>query len=258
MFVMENVLGLLGKRGRPLIEGFLARMANAGYETEAHVVNAAEYGVPQVRKRVIVVGWRKRDVTPFVFPAPRYAPGEQKTVQDAIGDLPTPSDVGQLGPDPLHKKTRLSPLNQERLKHIPPGGGMEHLPVSLRVDCHKGGADRIGHRYVYGRLAADRPAATITARFDSFTRGRFAHPTEDRNITLREGARLQTFPDDFRFWGNQEDIAAQIGNAVPPALAETLAAALLSHLNGESGHATHPMGQRIMDSGQISLFARGE
>jgi DNA (cytosine-5)-methyltransferase 1 len=110
---------------------------------------------------------------------------------------------------------------------------MQDLPIHLRVNCHKRGADAIGHRYVYGRLAPDRPAATITARFDSFTRGRFAHPYEDRNITLREGARLQTFPDSFGFEGTQEDIAAQIGNALPPQLAE----ALLSMFLSEAEHA---------------------
>lgn len=232
MFVMENVPGLLGKRGRPLIEAFLERMTAADYEAEAHIVNAADYGVPQVRKRVIVVGWRKNDVAPFILPPPTHPPVKIRTVQDAIGDLPTPSEVGVSGADPLHKKTRLSPLNQERLTHIPPGGGMEQLPVHLRAACHKGGAARIGHRYVYGRLAADQPASTITARFDSFTRGRFAHPAVDRNITLREGARLQTFPDEFRFVGNQEDITAQIGNAVPPALAEVLGRAIRRHLDG--------------------------
>jgi DNA (cytosine-5)-methyltransferase 1 len=100
--------------------------------------------------------------------------------------------------------------------------------VELRVNCHKAGAAKIGHRGVYGRLHPDRPAGTITARFDSFTRGRFAHPYENRNITLREGARLQTFPDTFRFTGNREDVAALIGNAVPPLLARCLGAALLT------------------------------
>ena len=100
---------------------------------------------------------------------------------------------------------------------------MEDLPAYLRVACHRNGADGIGHRYVYGRLAPDKPSATITARFDSFTRGRFGHPYENRNITLREGARLQTFPDTFKFLGNQESIAALIGNAVPPTLATLVA-----------------------------------
>jgi DNA (cytosine-5)-methyltransferase 1 len=122
------------------------------------------------------------------------------------------------------------------LRRIPEGGGFEDLPVDLRVNCHKQGAARIGHRNVYGRLAAGRPAATITARFDSFTRGKFGHPSEDRSITLREGARLQTFPDEFKFLGTQEQIAALIGNAVPPLLAETLGRALAgSLLRGKEG-----------------------
>lgn len=239
MFLMENVPGLLGKRGKPLVEAFMQRVIAAGYEVKTHIANAAEYGIPQIRRRVIVVGWRKKDVDTFVMPSPTHLATRMRTVWDAIGDLPSPAEVGEAClEDPLHKKTRLSALNRERLKHIPPGGGMEHLPIHLRVDCHKGGADRIGHRYVYGRLAADRPAATITAGFDSFTRGRFAHPFEDRNITLREGARLQTFADSFRFAGNQEDIAAQIGNAVPPALAEILGRAIRRHLAGERTEQT--------------------
>lgn len=230
MFLMENVPGLLGKRGSELLQAFLDRMAGAGYDVEAQVVNAADYGVPQVRKRLIVVGWRAGSLAPFKLPAAAQPGGRWKSVAEAIGDLPSPPERLSGGDDPLHKKTRMSALNRERLLHIPPGGGMEHLPVHLRVDCHKAGADKIGHRYVYGRLAADRPASTITARFDSFSRGRFAHPTEHRNITLREGARLQTFEDSFRFSGNQEEIAMLIGNAVPPVLAESLARALREHL----------------------------
>lgn len=226
LFVMENVPGLMGKRGSELFEAFLSSVAEAGFDTEAHVVNAADYGAPQLRRRVVVLGWRRNDTERFQLPEPLTAPEHYVTVEQAIGDLPQPPPPETSKPkDPLHRQTRLSDLNKERLRHIPPGGGMEDLPVRLRVDCHKAGADKIGHRYVYGRLAPDRPAGTITARFDSFTRGRFAHPFEDRNITLREGARLQTFPDTFRFSGNQEDIAAQIGNAVPPVLAEALARA---------------------------------
>jgi DNA (cytosine-5)-methyltransferase 1 len=130
---------------------------------------------------------------------------------------------------------------------------MQDLPVELRVDCHKNGADRIGHRYVYGRLARDKPAATITARFDSFTRGKFGHPREPRNITLREGARLQTFPDRFRFSGTQEEIAAQIGNAVPPLLAEVLGRAVVMWLDGD-GPADRVHSPLQATARQLSLF----
>ena len=96
---------------------------------------------------------------------------------------------------------------------------MQDLPEEMRVAAHRSGPAKIGHRYVYGRMHLDRPGATITARFDSFTRGKFGHPVSHRNLTLREGARIQTFPDNYIFEGGQEEIAAQIGNAVPPLLA---------------------------------------
>jgi DNA (cytosine-5)-methyltransferase 1 len=230
---MENVPGLLGKRGRDLANAFEHQMVGAGYTVEAAIVNAAEYGVPQIRRRVIYYGWRL-DQRRFQLPRSLHTDATFLTVWDAIGDLPSPPTDGSPDPtDDLHRRTRLSSLNQRRIAAIPPGGGMEDLPVELRVDCHKNGAERIGHRYVYGRMAADEPAATITARFDSFTRGKFGHPTEPRNITLREGARLQTFPDEFQFVGTQEDIAAQIGNAVPPALANALGTEIRKWLDGE-------------------------
>lgn len=231
IFIMENVPGLLGKRGRALFEAFLAAADSSGYEVEAHVVNAADFGVAQLRRRVVVLGWRRGESRRFELPRPTCSANNYLTVQDAIGDLEPPPPIKTQPRDPLHRQTRLSELNLERLRHIPPGGGMEDLPVHLRVDCHKAGADKIGHRNVYGRLALDRPAGTITARFDSFTRGKFAHPIETRNITLREGARLQSFPDNFCFVGNQEDVACQIGNAVPPLLAEALASAARNALN---------------------------
>ena len=231
LFVLENVPGLIGARGKPLFDRFVDMMTAAGFGVAFNVVDAVNYGVPQHRRRVFVLGWRRKDTSQFTLPPVSHAKGCYKTVMDAIGDLPAAAarDAEKVG-DLLHRETRLSDLNLRRLLLIPPGGGMQDLPVAMRVKCHKKGADAIGHRYVYGRLAPDRPANTITARFDSFTRGRFAHPHAHRNITLREGARLQTFPDTFNFCGNQEDIAAQIGNAVPPSLAQAIGAAAIQSL----------------------------
>jgi DNA (cytosine-5)-methyltransferase 1 len=262
-FLMENVPGLIGKRGSHLFDAFMEAVTVAGYDAEAHVVNAADYGVPQIRKRVIVVGWHRRHGQAVIMPSPTHNPKTQETVWDAICELPPPAMPGDKNPrDPLHRASRLSELNKQRLKHIPPGGGMENLPVELRVNCHKAGADKIGHRYVYGRLDGDRPASTITGHFDSFTRGRFAHPKEDRNITLREGARLQTFPDSFKFAGNQEDIAAQIGNAVPPRLAQFLGTAVLEALH-QRPHGPDSLARRQTSRlttyarVQLSLFLKG-
>jgi len=230
LFLMENVPGLLGKRGKKLVEDFVTLLAEAGYETTWTIINAADYGVAQLRKRVVFAGW-KIGMPSFEFPPPSFNSTSFRTVADALNGLPSPPiDLSPHPDDPLHRRTKLSSLNQRRIEIIPPGGGMQDLPDDLKVDCHKVGAAKIGHRYVYGRLALDKPSATITARFDSFTRGKFGHPAEARNITLREGARLQSFPDNFRFLGTQEEIAAQIGNAVPPLVAEAFARAAIECL----------------------------
>lgn len=234
LFIMENVPGLLGRRGKEYFDRFVAQVAASGYRTAHTIIDAAQFGVPQFRKRVFVVGWSAGSPAEFRFPAPISS--EYRSVREAIGGLAEPpADHSPAPGDPLHRRTRMSALNLKRLRHIPPGGGFESLPVELRANCHKQGAAKIGHRNVYGRLAYDEPASTITARFDSFTRGRFAHPSEHRNITLREGARLQGFSDDHRFVGTQEEIAALIGNAVPPPLAAAVALAGCDFLNSLDG-----------------------
>lgn len=262
-FIMENVPGLVGKRGRDLLDSFLEKVHAAGYDAEGQIVNAADFGVPQIRRRIIVLGWLRTNDSSLSFPPKTHEPRTYQTVWNAICNLPIPVGPKDLNPpDLLHRETRLSELNRKRLEHIPPGGGMQDLPHELRVNCHKIGAETIGHRYVYGRLAPDRPAATITARFDSFTRGRFAHPKQNRNITLREGARLQSFPDDFNFVGNQEEIAAQIGNAVPPKLARSLGVAVCEAIYLRSGQKpgapTHSKPIVAPSRKQLSLFPGNE
>lgn len=241
-FLMENVTGLVGRRGRGLLERFVESMEAHGYTVDRTTVDAADFGVPQHRRRVFVYGWRS-DEKPLLLPN-QVDGWPAPTVAETIGDLPSPPESSTDAADPLHVASRMSDLNRSRLALIPPGGGFEDLPPDLRVACHRDGAAKIGHRNVYGRLDPDQPAVTITARFDSFTRGKFAHPYEDRNITLREGARLQTFPDDFRFVGNREEIAALIGNAVPPLLAERLGLELRRQLEGQ-GAARRALHQRL-------------
>lgn len=231
MFLMENVPGLLGKRGHHLAIEFEQMVRQEGYSVRVQTVDAVDFGIPQFRRRVFFFGWIRDRVLPFAFsPLPPIG-GRPVTVWDAIGDLGPPAEKRTDARDPLHWRTGLSPINVERLSHIPPGGGFENLPVELRVTAHKAGAARIGHRNVYGRLDPNKPAGTITAGFDSFTRGKFAHPYENRNISLREGARLQGFGDEHRFCGTQEDIAALIGNAVSPRLSEAIAKDLAAHLS---------------------------
>lgn len=232
MFVMENVTGLLGARGRATLARFMAIAEASGYVVRTSVLDAADFGLPQHRQRVFVVG-RRRDVQgSFTFPQNiRSCP---MTVAEALSDLAPPAEEGATEPvDPLHVITPLSALNRRRIEMVPPGGGFEDLPIELRANCHKAGAARIGHRAVYGRLHPDRPAGTITAMFDSFTRGRFGHPVEPRNLTLREGARLQGFPDGHRFVGTKREMVKQIGNAVPPPMARAIAVAVRAALDGK-------------------------
>lgn len=227
-FLMENVPGLLGKRGRSSLKRFMDRVEQAGFTVDIYRVNAVEFGVPQSRPRVLIYGWRMECRPEFHLTGRIQQP---VTVAEALSGLPPAHPNGSRDvEDPLHVESKLSDLNRLRLKHIPQGGGFEDLPLHLRVECHRAGADKIGHRAVYGRLHPNRPANVITARFDSFTRGRFAHPFEDRNLTLREGARLQSFPDDYVFEGNREQVAALIGNAVPPRLAVEVGLLVAGHL----------------------------
>jgi DNA (cytosine-5)-methyltransferase 1 len=224
-FLVENVPAILGVRGRKFIEAVEQHARAGGWDVHATVLNAVDFGVPQRRRRAFLVG-----VPSGVrFEWPKPAEGRARTVRDTISHLPSPPADGSAHPlVPNHyREARLSQRNIERIRHVPAGGGREFLPDHLQLACHQG-----GHRHLdtYGRLAWDEPAVTITARFDSFTRGRFGHPSEDRSITLREGALLQTFPEDFVFLGNREDGARLIGNAVPPLLGTAVGLSLADAL----------------------------
>jgi DNA (cytosine-5)-methyltransferase 1 len=232
-FVIENVGGLLSRHGREFHKYVEHASASEGYRCFVKTLNAADFGVPQIRRRVFMVGERLDEGRSyFSFPIPTHRPEAYITVRRAIGSLPSPPPDGSPHPKVWNhfREARLSPVNLKRIAQIPEGGGREHLPAELALPCH---TNNKKHRHldVYGRLAWDKPAVTLTARFDSFTRGRFGHPVEHRTITLREGARLQSFPDDFRFFGNREEIARQIGNAVPPLLAKAVAASILDTIS---------------------------
>lgn len=222
-FLMENVPGITGKRGRSILNSALSELEKAGYWIHKEMLDAQNFGIPQRRKRLFVVGERKDGLMPFFKFPPKFE-NDPETVREVIGDLPKPPQDGSDHPDiPNHRSDRLSEKNKERLKALEPGQGREDLPKELLTASHrKNSASKIGHRNVYGRMSWDDVAPTITARFDSFTRGQFGHPEQLRSISLREGALLQTFPHDFEFLGTKVEVARQIGNAVPPKLAKIL------------------------------------
>lgn len=217
-FLMENVPGIKGKRGAKILERALSLAKNNGYIIHEKVLDAQDYGVPQRRKRLIIIGELVNDNrSNFQFPVPN---GNRITVRDTISFLPPPpANGGEHSSISLHRSDKLSKKNVERISFLKAGQGREFLPNELLADCHKISSSIIGHRNVYGRMPWDDVAPTITARFDSFTRGQFGHPEQNRSISLREGALLQTFPADFMFCGNKVEIARQIGNAVPVKLA---------------------------------------
>lgn len=219
MFVLENVPGIEGKRGHDILHSALKTVGDAGYFIHESVLDAQNFLVPQRRKRVVIVGERKDHEQPlFVYPRPCIG---KITVREAIGFMPIPPLDGTVHPNySLHKRDKLSEINIRRIRCLKPGQGRDFLPTELLANCHKVSSNLIGHRNVYGRMPWDDVSPTITARFDSFTRGMFGHPEQDRSISLREGALLQTFPIDFKFIGNKVEVARQIGNAVPVNMAK--------------------------------------
>ena len=200
------------------------------------VLNAADYGVPQRRRRLILIASQDYKVE---LPSREFGPPNSKevrrgellpwkTVRDAIGDLP-PVKAGDTHPkDPLHRAKKLPEHWLRLIKAIPKNGGSRlDAPEELWLPAHRR-CGRKGFTDVFGRLHWDKPAPTLTTGFYDPSKGRFVHPEQDRGLTLREGARLQTFPDNFKFYGSFTQIARQIGEAFPPLFAKKLAEAIRS------------------------------
>lgn len=229
-FIMENVGGLLSRRGSSFLAEIERKCLDHNYRLHIAKLNAFEYGVPQARKRVILVGESADNKIPFTYPKSNREKSDAPiSVKDAIYDLMNKNENDV----PNHKADNLSEINLKRIRSLKAGQSRDSLPEELQLNCHK---NNTTHRHldVYGRMSWDQPSPTITARFDSFSRGRFGHPELDRSITLREGARLQTFPDSFTFFGTKVEVAKQIGNAVPPTLAYALGVQIMKCLGIKS------------------------
>ena len=203
------------------------------YTLYPHFYNAADYGLAQTRKRFVIVGKHNGVKAPFAIPDPTAT--HWKTVREAIGDLPPPPDDYSNHPKLAnHQMARVTDINVERFSHVPQGGGWRDIPMELRLECHKkADPSKGGWPDVYGRLSWDGQCPTITGGFDSFTRGRYGHPAQDRALTAREAARLQGFPDSYEFVGNRGDVRSQIGNVVPPPLACAIGKAIATSLEIE-------------------------
>ena len=232
---MENVPQLTKFKDGAVFGEFVESLAIAGYSVKWGIMDCLDYGVPQSRSRLVLIASRLGEP---ILPVPTHPSELHVTVRDAIGDMPT-LNAGKADPeDRLHRTSSMSELNLRRIKASIPSGTWKDWDDSLLTDCHKRETGK-GYRSVYGRMAWDRPSPTITTQFYGFGSGRFGHPEQDRAISLREGAILQTFPRDYVFTSQEEpitfkNVGRMIGNAVPVSLARAIARSIRTHLEKRS------------------------
>jgi DNA (cytosine-5)-methyltransferase 1 len=217
---------------------FVARLEAAGYTVAYYKVRAQDYGVPQRRTRLVLFASRYGKVK---LAAPTHA-AKPVTVREAIGQLP-PIAAGEAhAKDRLHRSRGLGEMNLCRLRATPEGGSWKDWDKDLQLDCHKKDGGR-SFRAVYGRMSWDEPSPVITTQCLGIGNGRFGHPSQDRAISIREAAILQSFSPDFDFVPEDDEVlglhlARQIGNAVPPRLAQAIARSIKLHLEAEAPKAS--------------------
>ncbi len=222
---MENVPGL----ARHEVFGTLRNsLRSLGYAHDFGVVSCADYGVPQQRRRLVLVASRLGAVS-----LPKPSAGN-RTVRDFIGALPSIADGSASSTDPVHACMPLSTINRSRIRQSKPGGSWRDWEPHLVSSCHT----KAYYPAPYGRMCWDAPAPTITTQFCYYSTGRFGHPEQHRALTVREGALLQTFPPDYDLIESPDNpppihkLARQVGNAVPVALARAIGESLLDAANG--------------------------
>jgi len=242
--MIENVPGLAGK-GWPIFGDLVARLEAVGYVCTWGVLQVADYGVPQLRRRLVLLAGLGFAIS---LPKPTHARdgagglARWKTVRETIGDRKSeavtfkPSlDRDSLAAVDWHVVRRMSPDNVKRLESLKEGESGKDLPDTLRPACHRGGYR--GFSNVYGRLKWDEPSATITAGCTTLSKGRFGHPEENRTLSLREAALLQTFPSDYKFETARIDkICEIIGNALPCDFAAAIASHVSNAILAKGGH----------------------
>jgi len=226
--VIENVPGMARVKGNSTFRRFLSLLETNEYSYVHEVLDAKRFGVPQTRRRLVLIAIRRMDVAVLDW---THGEGKRpfKTVRDAISHFPA------IGAGDTHRRVAnhctacITEINMERLRHTPhDGGDRRDWPKRLQLDCHSNGYE--GHTDVYGRMYWDQPAPTLTARCNSISNGRYGHPEQDRAISLREAAALQTFPDNYKFFSSKKHVAQQIGNAVPVRFGAALGKHIKHHM----------------------------
>ena len=228
LVTMENVPGLMKQN---IFKTFLKDLKKCNYSINYSIVNCADYGVPQHRNRLVLIASRLGEIKLL---SPKEFKRKIKTVRQAIGEMPEISEGSCYQEDPLHQSASLSETNLKRIKSSKPGGTWRDWSKTLVADCHK---KKTGKSYpsVYGRMTWDAPSPTITTQFFGFGNGRFGHPEQDRAISLREGAILQSFPRRYKFVDHDQtvhkvQIGKLIGNAVPVSIGKLIGDSLYNHI----------------------------
>ncbi len=228
---MENVSQLINFKKAPVFEDFISSLKKLGYFVHYEVVNCPDYGIPQSRRRLILLASKlgKICLIPKTHTKENYV-----TVKDTIGNLPKIKDGETDIYDRLHSSRKLKPINKKRIQATPYGGGWNDWDEELRLECHKKASGK-SYPSVYGRMTWEKPSPTMTTHCVGYGNGRFGHPEQDRAISLREAALFQTFPMDYQFEAldknlNSAVVARQIGNAVPVRLGQVVAQSIKEHL----------------------------
>jgi DNA (cytosine-5)-methyltransferase 1 len=223
---MENVPTVVK---HTIFDDFVATLEDEGYKVWFKVIDCAEYGLPQRRRRTVLLASLHGEIA---LRDPNAS--ERKTVMDVLKCLPALRHGGTDPDDRLHTASRLSPLNLQRVKASKPGGTWRDWPNHLVAACHR---KKTGKSYpgVYGRMTWDEPAPTLTTQFYGFGSGRFGHPTQARGLSLREGAILQGFPQNYSFVAEGEPVRFKllgrlIGNAVPVELGRVIGESIVEHV----------------------------
>lgn len=226
---MENVPQLVKKK---VFKDFTEKLKQLGYNTSWSIVNCANYGVPQNRNRLVLLASRFRKMDLIL---PKYNKDNFLTVGDTIRDLPPIEDGKTSRDDLMHRASKLSEINKLRIKQSVPGGTWQDWDENLQLTCHKKGTGK-GYVSVYGRMEWNKPSPTITTQFYGYGNGRFGHPEQDRAISLREGALLQSFPADYKFIDENNQLTNRqmgihIGNAVPVKLGKAIGESIINHVS---------------------------
>lgn len=237
---------------------FKATLERLDYKVWVDVIDCAQYGLPQRRRRTVLLASRHGEIK-------LHAPiqSETKTVEDALKGLPILRHGGRNAQDPLHAASGLSALNYQRIKASKPGGSWRDWPKDLIAKCHR---KDTGKSYcgVYGRMRWDEPAPTLTTQFYGFGSGRFGHPSQARGLSLREGAILQGFPQDYSFVPDGESVQFKvlgrlIGNAVPVDLGRAIGASIIEHVETHVGQirpsTDHRRGRNACDYASRTFLA---